>query len=172
LATELLRKMRDAAYAQNDPSWSRAVAGYYGGPNAYHVWSPGDWKRFPKSKKLPIWVGGMNGTIDGHNAVAALRALKVPKGVYTAADMEMRVDKTYLEHFGDILHAAGYKVFVYGSASTVFGNPKLDGYWVADYVGTAPYMYPGARLTQYMSGPDYDTSAVKWWTYYFGSWWK
>lgn len=171
MAAKLLRKMRDAAFAQNDPSWSSAIAGYYGGPEAYHIWAPVDWNRFRGKRKLPIWVGGMNGTIDGHNAVAALRALRVPKGSYTALDLEMRIDKTYVNHFGEILNGAGYKVFVYGSASTIFSNPPLNGYWVADYTGSE-FMYPGARITQFESGPDYDTSAVKWWTYYFGSWWK
>ena len=55
----------------------------------------------------------------------------MPKYVYTAVDMENRVDGTYVEHFGETLQDAGYKIFVYGSASSVFGNPLLNGYWVA-----------------------------------------
>jgi hypothetical protein len=167
-------RMRDAAYAVDIGPYARAVAGYYGGPEAYHVWSPGDWKRYPGNRKLPIWVAGLDGTGEGHDAVEALRDLGVPKRVYTAVDMEARIDKTYLEHFGEVLHAAGYKVWVYGSASTVFSNPGLNGYWVADYAGIGPFMYDhsGVRATQYAPGEYYDSSSVKDWTYYSGTWWR
>jgi glycoside hydrolase-like protein len=165
-------RMRDAAFPGGLDGWGRAVAGYYGGPNAYNVWANGDWLRFKGLRKLPIWVGGNDGTAEGRQAVAELRALGVPKGAYTASDMETRVDRTYLDAFGAVLHAAGYKVWVYGSASTVFGNPKLDGYWVADYAGRGAFNYAGARVTQYASGPAYDSSAVRWWTYTFGTWWR
>src|SRR6516162_1502301 len=108
-------RMRDAAFAADIPEpWGGAVAGYYGGPDAYHVWAPGDWKRFPNNRKLPIWVAGLDGTGEGREAVDALRSLRVPRRVYTAVDMEARVDKTYIEHFGAVLNAAGYKVWVYG----------------------------------------------------------
>lgn len=168
-------RLRDAAYAENiDPAtWDHAVAGYYGGPGAYRVWTASDWGRFTRHKKLPIWVaaqGDKNGTIDGHNAVAALRELGVPKHVWTVLDMETMVDKTYVEAFGAVLNAAGYKVWVYGSASTVFGNPPLDGYWVADYAGKGPFMFErkGAeiRATQYASGQAYDSSTVKDFTFH------
>jgi len=167
--------MRDAAYAADIPEpWDRAVAGYYGGPDAYHVWAPGDWKRFPHNRKLPIWVAGLDGTGEGREAVDALRSLGVPRRVYTAVDMEARVDKTYIEHFGAALNAAGYKVWVYGSSSAVFNNPGLNGYWAADYRGTGPFMYnhPGVRATQYAPGQFYDSSTVKDWTYHFGPWWR
>jgi hypothetical protein len=167
--------MRDSAFATSiSESWTGAVAGYYGGPNAYHVWSPDDWKRFPANRKLPIWVAGLAGEPEGEQAVAALRALGVPTRVFTAVDMETRVDKTYLEAFGAVLGRAGYKVWVYGSASTLFSNPRLNGYWVADYAGIGPFMYDYAhvRATQYASGPEYDSSTVKDWTYYSGRWWQ
>src|SRR5690349_18416077 len=116
-------RMRDAAFASNITDWARAVAGYYGGPNAFNVWSPGDWKQFASNRKLPIWVAGLDGSGEGDNAVDALRSLGVPPKVFTVVDMENRVDKTYVEHFGARLNAAGYKVWVYGSASTVFQMP-------------------------------------------------
>ena len=168
-------RMRDAAFAADiSQPWNRAVAGYYGGPNAYHVWSSGDWKRFPRNRKLPIWVAGLDGKGEGDDAVRALRDLGVPRRVYTAVDMEQRVDKTYLEHFGETLNAAGYRVWVYGSSGTVFSNPLLNGYWVADYAGHGPFMYnhSGVRATQYAPGELYDSSTVKDWTYYFGRWWR
>jgi hypothetical protein len=167
-------RMRDSAFAANiDQSWSGAVGGYYGGPNAFNVWAPGDWKKFQSNRKLPIWVGGLDGAGEGNTAVQALQALGVPSGAYTVIDMESRVDKTYVEHFGQTLQAGGYKVFVYGSASSVFSNPWLNGYWVADYKGIGPFMYnhPHVRATQYATGADYDSSTVRDWTYQFGSWW-
>ncbi len=168
-------RMRDAAFAANiSQSWTGAVAGYYGGPNAYNVWSPGDWQRFPGNRKLPIWVGGLDGPGEGQNAVAALRALGVPQRVYTAVDMEGRVDETYLNNFAAVLNSAGYKVWVYGSASTVFSNPGLNGYWVADYAGIGAFMHDHAqvRATQYAPGQQYDSSTVKDWTYHSGPWWR
>lgn len=170
-------RMRDAADPQNiDPSWLGAIAGYYGGPRAYNTWTPADWARFRSHRKLPIWVAGLGGRTEGQEAVRALRALGVPAGVWTAVDMEMRVDKTYLEHFGDELRRHDYRVWVYGSASTVFHNPALDGYWVADYAGKGPFMYDAGthrevRATQYQLGSYYDSSTVKPWTYDHTQWW-
>jgi hypothetical protein len=168
-------RMRDAAFSGNiaEP-WGRAVAGYYGGPEAYNVWAEGEWKRFSRNRKLPIWVAGLDGTGEGHQAVGALRALRVPAKSYTAVDMETRIDRSYLDNFGAVLQAAGYRVWVYGSASTVFNNPGLNGYWVADYAGIGPFMYnhAGVRATQYASGADYDSSTIKDWTYHAGTWWR
>lgn len=158
--------MGDAAFAVNLNGTSfTAVGGYYGGPNAFHVWTAGDWGRFTGAK-LPIWVGGFNGAGEGEQAVKALQALGVPQGSVTALDMEGRKDDTYVNAFGAVLQQAGYKVWVYGSASSVFGNPQLNGYWVADYRGIGPFMYsaPGVRATQYQSGSLYDSSLVKEWT--------
>lgn len=167
-------RMRDSAFASNiSTSWAGAVGGYYGGPDAYNVWAPGDWKQFNRNRKLPIWVGGQDGAGEAKQAIDALRALGVPRRVYTALDMEDRVDKTYVEHFGQALQAARYKVWVYGQASTVFGNPRLNGYWVADYAGKGPFMYDHrhVRATQYASGQNYDSSTVRDWTFNSGPWW-
>lgn len=156
----------DAAYASNIPPGFEIALGYYGGPNAYHVWSIEDWARFP-GHKVPIWVGGYAGASEGKAAVATLKALHVPAGSVTVLDMETRVDKTYIDAFGNELQRAGYKVWVYGSADTVFDNPQLNGYWVADYTGH-PFMHPhmGVRATQYAADmpPGYDASLIKKWT--------
>ena len=97
----------------------------------------------------------------------------MPTRVYTVIDMEGRVDKTYVESFGQALQAAGYKVWVYGQASTVFGNPRLNGYWVADYANRGPFMYNHmhVRATQYAEGQNFDSSTVRDWTYNSGPWW-
>ena len=104
---------------------------------------------------------------EGTQAVAALHALNVPKGAVTVLDMETRVDKTYVHAFAGPVQDAGYKIWVYGSASTVFGNPQLNGYWVADYTGV-PHMHPqvGTRATQYAADlpPGFDASLIKAWT--------
>ena len=167
-------RMRDSAFATNiDEGWDGAVGGYYGGPNALNVWAHGDWTPFHRNRKLPIWVGGMDGPGEARQAIEALRDLGVPKRVYTALDMEGRVDDLYVNNFGQAMQAAGYKVWVYGQASTVFGNPRLNGYWVADFAGRGAFMYNHrhVRATQFATGPDYDSSTVRDWTYNSGPWW-
>ena len=50
--------MRDAAYAVDIGPYARAVAGYYGGPEAFHVWSAEDWRRYagnPEAAHLGRW---------------------------------------------------------------------------------------------------------------------
>ena len=162
--------MADAAFAANIPPGFQVAGGYYGGPHAYHVWPRSDWGRFP-GFRLPIWVGGQAGEAEGEAAAAELEALGVPPGSITALDMETRRDITYVEHFGAVLHSAGFRVWVYGSRSTVFSNPQLNGYWVADYSLTHAEVIGllethGIRAVQYAAGlaPGYDASLVKRWT--------
>lgn len=158
--------MEDAAFPENEQGFTGPVAGYFGGPEAFHVWPLDAWANFPHNPKLPIWVGGFGGHREGVQAVSALRAMRVPPGSVIANDMEERIDRTYLDNFCQVVHGAGYKVWVYGSASTVFNNPQHNGYWVADYAGIGPFMYEhdGVRATQYQPGPAVDFSTVKAWT--------
>lgn len=173
----LPERMRDAAFPESiQGNWAGAVGGYYGGPRALNAWSPGNWQRFSHLRKLPIWVAGTHGPNEGKAAVAILRSLGVPKGAWTALDMETRVNRLYVRNFADELHAADYQVWVYGSASTVFGNPAIDGYWVADYAGKGPFMYDAGpdtevRATQYASGDNWDSSTVKDYTWNKTTWW-
>ena len=159
--------MADAAYAQNIPPGFQVAAGYFGGPNAYHVWPEADWGRFPGCK-LPIWVAGLDGNEEGLEAVAALKRLGVPGGNLIAVDMETRVDKTYVANFGEVVRGQGYFVWVYGSAGTVEQNPALNGYWLADYVlNPLPVIQAvGVRAVQWAAdlAPGYDASLVKQWT--------
>jgi len=169
--------MADAAYAAAIPPGFQVAAGYYGGPNAYHVWPAADWGRFP-GLRLPIWVGGMEGAIEGAQAVAALRALRVPPwthalGTMTALDMETRHDVTYVNAFQAVLNAAGFLVWDYGSLSTVYRDPEANGYWVADYTDLVDaegvLAQIGTRAVQYAAGlpgaggGQYDASLVKPW---------
>lgn len=163
-----LLHMADAAFAANIPPGYSIAAGYYGGPNAFHVWPRADWGRFP-GYRLPIWVGGQDGPGEGAEAVAELRALRVPEGSRTVLDMETRKDITYVMNFGEVLQDAGYLVEVYGSLSTVGQNPPLNGYWVAHYNITAAQLradlsLPHVRAVQYEAQPGFDSSWVKQWT--------
>src|SRR5579863_875785 len=112
------------------------MTGYLLGPDAYHIWEAGDWDEYPGNPKIPIWVAGMSGEDEGKAARAALHALGVPSGCVTVLDMELRVDRTYVAAFGKVLQDAGYKVWPYGVVSTIFRNPPLNGYAVADPTGT------------------------------------
>jgi hypothetical protein len=161
-------EMRDAAFASGLAGWRGAVAGYLGGPNAFRTWTPQEWRLFPGQPKLPIWVAGFGGAKEGAQVVALLRSLGVSLGKTVAVDMEGRVDSTYLNNFAAEVQwgGFGYKVWVYGQTSTVFGNPKLNGYWAANYpVPPVPFMFDhaGVRATQYASGDLFDSSLVKEW---------
>ena len=161
-------RMADAAFAANIPPGFQIAAGYYGGPDAYHVWPTSDWGRFP-GFRLPIWVGGLDGKGEAADAAVVLSGLGVPPGSITVLDMEARKDITYVEAFGAAMKTAGYKTWVYGSAGAVFRNPPLNGYWVADYGLSAEQMMsvlelPHVRAVQYASYPAFDPSLVKPWT--------
>ena len=168
-----LAKMADAAFAQDITPGFEIAAGYYGGAGAFHVWSPSDWARFP-GYRLPIWVpstGNKSGDVDGLQAVTALLALHVPVDSFTVLDMEIMRDRTYVEKFAARLRNAGYRLWVYGSRSTVFSNPPCNGYWVADYgistaEGTGLLETPHVRAWQYKANiaPGFDASLVKEWT--------
>jgi hypothetical protein len=158
--------MADAAYAAGIPPGFQVAAGYFGGADAYHVWTPEDWARFP-GYRLPIYVPGVpgSGPEDGGHAVGLLHELGVPVGAPTVLDMETRKDALYVENYGAVLNQAGYKVWVYGSLDFVFGNPPLQGWWVADYTGRAHMVdHPKVRATQWASLPTYDHSDVLAWT--------
>ena len=161
-----LARMADAAFAANIPPGFDIAGGYYGGPQAFHVWPRSDWARFP-GFRLPIWVGGQDGPGEGAQAVSELQLLRA-HSCLTVLDMETRQDIEYVDNFGGILQAAGYRVWVYGSASTVFGNPPLNGYWVADYTSDMRVIdgllqHPGVRAVQFATVGPYDASLVKQW---------
>lgn len=156
--------MGDAAFAANlFGTKFDAAAGYLSSGYQFHAWTAADWNTVP-GPKLPIWVGGFQGKQEAEACLNQLTTLKVTSGATVALDLEMRVDKTYVAAFGAIMQHYGFKVWVYGSASTVFNNPQLNGYWVADYTFT-PFMHshPGVRATQWTDGAKYDQSLVKEW---------
>lgn len=155
---------RDAAYASNIGTWDGAVLGYLGGPSVYHTWSLQDWKGYPRNPKIPIWVGGQDGSGEGWAALQALWLLGVPSGKVVVLDLEERVHRTYVDAFGGVLRWAGFKVWPYGSTGTIFANPQLNGYAVADPTGVQHmYPHPGVRLTQWAFGPKFDDDVIKEW---------
>lgn len=154
----------DAAFPGNLFGDTGMVLGYYGGPEAYNVWSTVSWLRFTSHYKIPIWVAGLNGEEEGISAVSALHSLRVPEGKVTILDMEARIDRSYVSNFGHELQSAGYKVWVYGSASSLFRMPQLNGYAVADPTGIVHmYPHPGVRMTQYAFGSAFDNDVVRKW---------
>jgi hypothetical protein len=169
-------KMFDASTPPSSaPHGYRAVAGYIGGDTP-HVWTEAEWRRFAKLRKLPIWVRSnpaqVHAEADSFAALERLYELKVPRGVTIALDLETSVDAGYVRTFHRVMRWAGFFVWVYGSASTVFRNPQCDGYWVADYAGKGPFMYQHkmVKATQYENGTHYDSSLVKHWQYSMRLW--
>jgi hypothetical protein len=160
------------------PAGVKVVAGYIGGDTP-HVWTAAEWARFGSLRKLPIFTrtnpGAVSAEADAFAALAQLWRVGAPRGVPVAWDLEGGVHVPYMTTVGEVLHWAGFRVWSYGQASTVFGNPALDGYWPASWVTPArPYHYRHAaeRATQYSGGPGaaWDFSAVRWWQYRFRLW--
>lgn len=158
---------RDAAFAGNIGTFSGVIGGYLNSPWAYHPWAPGDWSMFPQNRKLPIWVAGYDGKSEGAEAVDQMVRLGIAPGCPLVVDMETREDKTYIDSFFEAVRTTGgYKVLVYGSASTVFNNPACNGYWVALYDGIPSLSATWTnkvRGKQYSSGEFYDLSVWKPW---------
>lgn len=158
---------RDAAFARNIGSgYTGVVSGYVGGPNAYNVWETTDWMPFKLNSKVPLWVAGYNGTDEGKSLLSILGNLGIPNGCPMAVDMETRVDESYLKAFAAEVQPF-YRILVYGSAGSVFGNPQLNGYWVADYSNEAFKWLQtvGVRAVQYRPDvpPGFDESLWKEW---------
>lgn len=164
---------QDAAFAENLAGYTGTVLGYYGGPRAYNIWSRSQWDQFLGNFKIPIWVGGFGGKPEGVQAVGLLRTLGVPKGCVTLLDMEARVDKTYVTHFGEVLQGSGYKVWVYGSTSTLFLNPQLNGYAPSNPTGVRSlYPHAGVRMTQWAFGAATDQDVIRKWVYTADTIWR
>jgi hypothetical protein len=175
-------RMRDAAFAQNiDPAWTGIAGGYlFSLGQAFHPWPVSDWNRFPGNKKLPILMQKRPGDAasaqaDAFTVLQELYNLCVPAGTGIVLDLETAVNAPYTRRFGRIMHYFDYRVYVYGSASTLFRNPPLDGYWVAAPAKDGkPYMYPHdfVEMTQYALDvkPGIDRSTVRWRTQ-LKKWW-
>ncbi|MGH9436820.1 MAG: hypothetical protein ACRD22_02755 [Terriglobia bacterium] len=150
------------------PSGKSWVAGYIGGDTP-HVWTSGEWSRFRRIAKLPVYVcsdpGQANPTNDAFAALRSLYDLGVPKGKTLALDLETAVSPSYVKRFYRVIRWGGYWLWIYGSADFVFANPVCSGYWVADFNGVSNRLYPhkGVVASQYASGSVYDSDVTTWW---------
>ena len=133
----------------------------YMGGDTPHVWTPAEIAAQPERYRLPVWVrsyGGVSPQIDGNAAAAWLRSFNVPAGAAVVLDLEGLIDPTYVDGFGATLHAHGYKVLPYGEGSTLFSNPELDGYYLAE--PNATEIDPRCVATQYGYFGSYDLSWI------------
>lgn len=113
------------------------VAFYIGGDTP-HVWTDAELTASTRRYRIPIYVrsfAGVSPDLDAANCVTWLKTHKAPLGISIMLDLETLIDPSYVTAFGVNLHAAGYKVLPYGSMSTLFQNPALDGWWPADWDG-------------------------------------
>lgn len=159
-----MRTCYDAAYPPAPPPATDAVLIYAGG-DATHVWTDAEIAAQTARYRVPCWVRSnpqqADGAADATQLVSWLAAHRAPEETLVMLDLETAVDPVYAGTFGSVMHAWGYKVAPYGSTSTLFRNPQLDGYWPADYTGT-PHLYPhpGVIATQYLRGLSFDMSVI------------
>lgn len=145
----------------------------YCGGDTPHVWTDEEIAAQPARYRLPCWVrsdpGQADAGADAQAFVTWLEAHHVPKLATVVLDLETAVDVAYVEAFGTELHAAGYKVIVYGSIGDappntgVFLNPRLDGYFTAHPGATIIDSQPGVVATQFaydLDGGAYDLSWI------------
>lgn len=153
--------MVDSAYPLSDPPKTDIVLVYIGGDTP-HVWTSAESKAQPARYRLPTFVRSnptaANVVTDANAALAWLRGNFVPAGSAVCLDLETAVDVSYVNSFGALLHDAGYKVLPYGSSGSLFKNPAIDGYFVAEPHATA--IDPRSVATQFEYEGSYDLSWV------------
>jgi len=161
------------------PSWADTVQGYIGErvpirTPTPHIWTKAQWSDFTGKKKYPMFVGtpavGNAGdpVTEAFECMENLYQIGCSPGFVVGLDMETAVSPSYVTSFYNVLHAFGYRVWVYGSASSVFKNPVCNGYDVADWTNTPHYAAGSSvRATQYanaaMSGIGADLRIIRPW---------
>lgn len=153
----------DAAYCPDPvPPGYGACLVYAGGSSATHAWDDAELARVAHLPRLPTWVPtpGHEGPLAAAEALLAwLAAHKVPPvdprtGQHTHVLWDMETgkepDAPWLNAAADRVAKDGYWNLVYGSLSTLFGQPSRDGYCVANPTGQ-PHMFmrPHVKMTQY-----------------------
>jgi hypothetical protein len=121
----------DAAWPPDPPPVTDGVVIYIGGDTP-HVWTAEEIGMQPARYRLPVFVRsdprGIAGVASDVNAaLAQLAAIKAPRGILVAWDMETAADKTYIAGVYTGLAAHGYELIIYGSQSDVMGNDNPDG---------------------------------------------
>lgn len=135
------------------------VAGGYIGGATPHVWTPQQWNSQTARWRAPFWLcdPARDPAVQGDDIVAKLKSLGAPRGCIVLLDMETRTDAHLVNGIANVVHAGGYNSGVYGSESTVFGNPPRSGYMVALYDGVeALYEHPhsiGKQYADMVKGP-------------------
>jgi hypothetical protein len=152
----------DAAYPPAGPPQSDGVVIYLPGGDQVHAWTAAEVGGQHARYRLPAFVRshppGPGAAADVAAAVTALHGIGAPKGTLVAWDVEMAADAAYVKAVYDGLKAAGYKLIVYGTQSTVFANDNPDGlYWGASWT-SVPHIAAGDAMTQWVSFSGYDES--------------
>ena len=153
----------DAAYPLSNPPATDGVAFYIGG-NATHVWTDAEIAGQHARYRLPVFVrdnpSAATPSADVTAAVARLKAIGAPHGCLVAWDVETSADSSYIAAVYADLKDAGYKLIVYGSESSVFGNANPDGlYWGAQWTGKE-HLAGHDAMTQWVSFSAYDESVA------------
>lgn len=124
----------DAATAPSHPPPTDVVAFYGPDGDQEHAWPTGDIVVQKARYRLPIFVRSNPGVVpvatDVDNFASWLRTIGCPKGSLTVLDLETAVAPSYVTTYGIVLKSAGYLTAPYGSSSTLYRNPVLNGYWV------------------------------------------
>jgi hypothetical protein len=149
----------DAAFCPDPlPDAGFAFAGaYIGGSSAFRVWPDSELARVAHMPVLPIWVP--TPALDNPRQTAMQAAHRMAQvGVPHHArpframmlDLETVIAPVWVGMFAERFASLGYDTIVYGSAGSLFHNPRRTGYAVADPTGH-PHMYPhpGTIITQY-----------------------
>ena len=130
-----MKSFYDAAYPPADPPVTDGVLIYAGGDTP-HVWTTKEIAALVARFRLPTWVRSnptsFSPVTDAQAFLTWLSAHGAPAGSTTVLDLETAVDAPYVTTFGYILNHAGFYVLPYGSSSTLFRNPVLNGYFVAE----------------------------------------
>lgn len=148
------RLMRDTSNPAGKDIGAQVAAGYLRSATP-HTWTTTDWQAQSARWLLPIYVpdNPNTGQAEGIAAADELRALGWPTGTTVGWDLETHQWQGEVTAAAAVLALAGYHLMPYGSTSTLFTNPPVAGYWVADWTNQ-PHLYPhaGVVATQYQAG--------------------
>ncbi len=157
-----MRTILDAAYGAGGWPAVDGMVVYIGGDTPNPQASIPPWAAGARLI-VPAWVRstpGADAAADAAAALAWLRRNNVQPGTAIMLDLESLFDPRYMLAFRAALMGQ-YRVLPYGSQSTLFQCPPLDGYWPADWTGKAHLVTRlGVVATQWGSFGNYDLSEV------------
>lgn len=154
----------DAAYPNPAVDPKTQAVGIYMGGDTPHPWTEADIEEQTATYGVPIWVRsnppGPGARPDAFDAIAWLKAHKVPAGCLVMLDLETAINGPYVGAFGGYLQDAGYKVCSYGSTGYLFANPPLDGYFPSVPGSMGLYDHADVIGTQTSIGPYFDMDVI------------